>query len=558
MNLLQLKLKSLKNSLLKETEYSSLKMFTVLIFTLSLLIGEFYLFTYIFSFLGGIQGIGMVIIEKLFYLYFMALFFLLVFSNVIVSYSNVYNSEETLKLVSYPLRYLKIFDVKFMESTVLSSWAFFFITLPFIGAFTAYNDLSWKFLSVSILYLFPYIIIAAIVGNFISLILARLFNKKWFKVFLILIAVVAIFTLIVKSKGKFGTLPSQNRGSIVFMLNDLIPQFKFSQFPLLPSYWLSYSLLSFSWREYNNSLFYFFFSISNCLMGLIILRYVARKTYYNTWEKLRSLTTPSTAKKHFNVIKFVDMVLNRIFPKKSAFINKDIKLFFRDPVQWSQGLMFFGLLAIYFGNLENLSYNLVAGYWKNGIVFLNMMATSLTLASLCVRFIFPQFSLEGNKAWFLKTAPVSFKRILLEKFWGFFVVALIITETLITLSNYMLEVNIVIFYFSSTITAMICFALVGLSCGLGAIFPNFKKNDPTAIVSGIGGSLNFILSMIYLGIVVWILAPVIYQYVVTQNLILSDLNFELTISTLVILLLSLITGILPMYLGIRKLKRMEF
>lgn len=554
---LSLKLLILKNSILNELKYSKLKLFTVLTISLFLLSGEFYLFLYLFSFLGNIQGIGIVVIEKLFSLFFMAIFFLLVFSNIIVSYSTIFNSPELPILFSYPLRYLDIFDIKFMESIFLSSWAFFFIMLPFISAFGIYKNLALPFYFIGIAYLIPFIIIAGILGNLITVCIGRIFNKRYFKILLILLAITLIPMLIMYAKRTF-IFYGMGDGSLTFTLNSLMPHFRFSQLPMLPSYWVSNGILSFSWNKYNDSLFFFLFILSNCLLGIIILRYLAKKTYYNTWENIRSfhINLGKNIQTKFTV--FIDLIVDKFHAPKSAFISKDLKLFIRDPVQWSQGLMFFGLLAIYFGNLKNLSYNLVAGYWKNAIVFLNTMATSLTLASLCVRFIFPQISLEGNKAWLLKLAPVSFKKILLGKFWGAFIPAVFIMEGLIFLSNYMLEVEKVIFYFSSAITLMICFGLVGLSCGLGALFPNFKQNNPIAIVSGIGGTLNFVFSLIYLGLIIWILAPFLYTYIVSQNMVSPHMILKLYMLSGIIFILSCITGIIPMYIGIRNLERIEF
>jgi len=553
----KIKLLMLKNSVFRETEHSKLKLYTVLCFTVTLLLGEFFLFFYLFSFLGNIQGIGMVIIEKLFYLFFMAIFFLLIFSNIIVSYSTIFNSNEISIFLSYPVKYIDIFDIKFLESVFFSSWAFVFIIFPFITAFGIYKSLPASFYLISIIYIIPFILISGVLGNFITICFGKLFIKRWFKILLIFLFIIVIPALIIYGKKNLSISRFESE-DIAFMLSNLIPHFKISQFLFLPSYWLSKSLLSFSWQAYNDSFFYFAFALSNSFLAILILRYLAQRVYYDTWESIKSTQTIIRKNIQAKFSKIIDLVLNKIVPKNNAFINKDIKLFMREPTQWGQGLMFFGLLAVYFGNLENLSYNLAAGYWKNAIVFLNMMATSLTLASLCVRFVFPQLSLEGNKAWLLKLAPVSFKKILLGKFWVSFLVAIIITESLIFLSNYMLEVEKIIFILSSGIIFMICFALVGLSCGLGAIFPNFKQDNPAVIVSGLGGTLNFIFSLIYLGLVIWILAPYVYAYIIDQDMVLSNIFVKFSILGGSVFILSCLTGILPIYLGIRSLERMEF
>ena len=51
---------------------------------------------------------------------------------------------------------------------------------------------------------------------------------------------------------------------------------------------------------------------------------------------------------------------------------KDLRLFRRDPAQWSQILIFFGLLALYFINVRQFSYDIYYAGWINMVSFLNL------------------------------------------------------------------------------------------------------------------------------------------------------------------------------------------
>ena len=99
-----------------------------------------------------------------------------------------------------------------------------------------------------------------------------------------------------------------------------------------------------------------------------------------------------------------------------AFLIKDIKFFMREPGLWLQSLVFFGILFIYFINFRRLSFDDMAGPWKNLILFLNMFSLLAVTAGMCVRFVFPQWSLEGKNFWILRLSPVSMARIFYEKF----------------------------------------------------------------------------------------------------------------------------------------------
>ena len=101
----------------------------------------------------------------------------------------------------------------------------------------------------------------------------------------------------------------------------------------------------------------------------------------------------------------LDAVFHRVFfflPRPiRLLILKDLRTFRRDPAQWSQFLIFFGLLAFYFVNIRRLSYDVQSPYWRNLVSFLNLAVTALILSTFTSRFIFPLLSLEGRNFWVL-------------------------------------------------------------------------------------------------------------------------------------------------------------
>ena len=97
-------------------------------------------------------------------------------------------------------------------------------------------------------------------------------------------------------------------------------------------------------------------------------------------------------------------------------IVKDLRVFRRDPVQWSQFLIFFGLLTLYFVNIRRFSYDVNYVGWVNMISFLNLAVVGLILSTFTTRFIFPMISLEGRRFWILGLLPVGRDSILWGKF----------------------------------------------------------------------------------------------------------------------------------------------
>ena len=77
---------------------------------------------------------------------------------------------------------------------------------------------------------------------------------------------------------------------------------------------------------------------------------------------------------------------------------KDSRVFWRDPAQWSQVMIFFGLLTIYVLNLRNVSFDLHSAFWSTMVSYLNLTACALTLSTLTTRFRLPAVLAGGSPA----------------------------------------------------------------------------------------------------------------------------------------------------------------
>ena len=117
---------------------------------------------------------------------------------------------------------------------------------------------------------------------------------------------------------------------------------------------------------------------------------------------------------------------------------KDFRLFRRDPVQWSQFLIFFGLLALYFSQIRRFSYH---QNYSAMIGFLNLAVVGLILSTFTTRFIFPMVSLEGRRLWILGLLPISRDSVLWAKFLFAAVGSLIPCTLLVLLSDLMLQIQ---------------------------------------------------------------------------------------------------------------------
>jgi ABC-2 type transport system permease protein len=462
-------------------------------------------------FIAKFPGLGTVLTERLMFLLFAFLFVLLLLSNLVISYTNLFRNRETSYLMTMPLSTDTIFQWKFIESALLASWAFLFLIAPLLAAFGLTRGVPWHFYLVTLVLVGLFIVLPAVIGSFCAVNLARYLDRRLFQVvamtsLLLLVAAAAIWF----RPEQLAAESTETR--VLAVLDKMLFRTRFAQFPLLPSYWLSSSVLNWAEGAVLAAGFFvlvlishvaFFGSLAFTRMGNVF--YDAASTVQSRgsvfarwqWFRLRSERQRQAS--------YALGPLERIFDRLDwlpvdirALMVKDVRMFWRDTTQWAQSLMLFGLLGVYIFNLRHFSQQLNNPFWTHLVSFLNLGACSLNLATLTTRFVYPQFSLEGKRLWIVGMAPLGLVKVVKTKYWLANATSLVVTLGLITLSCYMLEMSLGrTLYFGVAVTVM-TLTLTGLAVGLGALYPNFKEENPSKIVSGFGGTFCLVLSFLYI------------------------------------------------------------
>ncbi len=491
---------------------SPLLLFVLGGFILGYLVVGYWLFHAGLDYLYHFPLVGSLLSQRILFLIFGFFFVMLVFSNLIIGYSTLFKNRESQWLLTLPVRHLNVYRWKFIEALIVSSWALIFLSAPMMAAFGAVHGVPVEFYAQVALVYGPFVVLPALCGSWIILLLVRVVAKPVVKRAAILIAAAVIALL------AFGLNPISETDAVsqqeVLSFDQLLRHTRLSVNPFLPSAWLAKSVLSWSEGLAPQGAFFFFLLLANALMGLLIgFKFVGR-FYYESW----SIALTSRAERFQRVAKskrgkaprrgLLEIVLGAlpIGRAEAALIIKDVRVFWRDPAQWIQFMIFFGLLCIYVLNLRNVAFNFENPFWKTMISYLNLAASALTLSTLTTRFVFPQFSLEGRRLWILGLAPVGLGRVVRQKFWLSCTAALGITVTLMTASSLMLHLEPEKVAFFAVAIAVMSAALSGLAVGLGALFPNFREDNPSKIVSGFGGTLCLVISFIYITVFVALVA----------------------------------------------------
>ena len=180
----------------------------------------------------------------------------------------------------------------------------------------------------------------------------------------------------------------------------------FSERRLLPSWWLSSGLIGASSRAWSDSLLFLTLMISNALFFRQLACWTAHRLLRASYSGLYGRSLRRRRARPRRLDRGLFAALGFLHSTVRLLILKDLRLFRRDPLQWSQFLIFLGLLAVYFLNIRRFVSGVYYAGWVNMISFLNLAVVGLLLSTFMTRFIFPLISLEGRRFWVLGLLPV--------------------------------------------------------------------------------------------------------------------------------------------------------
>ena len=499
-------------------DQSSLLTAIIVLFIGGYIVLAFGLFHRGLKFIGVFPGIGELLIERLLFLLFAFLFLLLLFSNLVIGYSNFFRNRETAALLTLPIPAQTVFRWKFVESTLLASWAFLFLIAPLLGAYGMWRQVPWHFYALTVVLVGLFIMLPAVFGSWAAVNLARFLDRRAFQIAAIAVAGVLFFLI------KHYLQPEQVdeeslETRVLAVLDRLLAKTRFAQFPFLPSYWLSASVQQWAEGARGAAGFFvlvllshvlFFGTLTFTRMGHLFYDATSvvhsRASVFGQWEWFRNW---QDRRRQFHYRAGFMELLFRLLPLRPdvrAVMVKDVRMFWRDTTQWGQSLVLFGLLGVYILNLRHFTSQISSDFWLHLISYLNLAACSLNLATLTTRFVFPQFSLEGKRLWIVGRAPLGLVKVVQTKFLLVTGASLVVTLGMIALSCHMLRMPPErTAYFAGAITVM-TLTLNALALGIGVLYPNLREDNPSKIVSGFGGTFALVMSFLYIVASVLLLA----------------------------------------------------
>jgi ABC-2 type transport system permease protein len=459
------------------------------------------------------------VISLLFNAFFSSLMVMLVFSSAILLYGSMYCSPEARLLLTLPVRSEAIFSHKFHESIWFSSWGFILLGSPMLVAYGVVRGAPWTYYILLLPFMVAFVVIPATIGAICCMAAVAWLGSLRLHALTILGAVTCAGAAWL-GWSLLGSGPVAAGSTQWF--EQVVARLAIAEQKFLPSWWLSSGLIEAARNSerpetrlatLSEAVKFLAVLVSNGMLLQLLARWLARSCYRQGFSQLVG-EVPARRRRR---IAWADEALSAAGTARGRplrlLLVKDLRLFRRDISQWSQFVIFFGLLGLYFFNLRSFNYNLT---YASIISFLNLAVAGLILSTFTTRFVYPMISLEGRRFWILGLLPVHRDQIVWSKFLFSFLGGILPCCGLLWLSDTMLGIPKSLLYIHEICCVVLCLGLSGIAVGLGARMPDLRESSPAKIAAGFGGTLCLVLSALFIMAVVLIAAAPTHLAMLTR------------------------------------------
>lgn len=549
--LLRLKAAIIRNRLSQLVNQSPVKLLLVILF-ISIIWGALYLvFDEAFRFMRRFEQPAAIAIPYVFHVFFAAMTALLAFSTAILSYGALFSRPEPSFLLATPNPPRHVVTVMYLESLFFASWSFILLGIPLMVAFGDVQNLPWHFHAVFALAFLGFVPIPGAVGLLVALAVAMWLPKQARRV--LIYAGAAAIVLLVVWWSRLWVAASESSG---VWLHSFLGELQYLKAALLPSTWVANSVRAAVEGRPADAAFYIFVTLATGLFFSWAAINIAGARLLVAYGRAHLFTRRSRISSG-RLSRWLTRIAFFYAPQDMrALILKDVRTFLRDPSQWSQLAILFGLLGLY---LLYLPRSRPAGFdlpWTGLICFLNYGAVTLILSTFTSRFVFPLISMEGRQMWLVALWPLPRRQAVWSKFLYAVTVTVFAAMIVTALSIRALHLSFALAAVQVCATLATCVGLCGLAVGLGARLPNYRESNPGRIASGLGGTLNLIVSVMLVAVSIALFGMICYNLVSAGDL--SRLNRTGVLVAAAIVGMGLATAGISMVVGVRAFQRQEF
>ncbi len=550
--LLDNRVRLIRNRVRQTAETAPLRVVLVITFIIGIWVTLYALFDRIFVTLNMFREQSVVIIPYIFHIFFVAMTILLGFSSAILAYGGLFIRQEPAMLLASPIQPRSIVAIVFLESIFFASWSLLLLGLPMMLAVGRIEHLPAYFYITFATAFLAFVPIPGALGLLAAWAAAMWMPRSARRFMIIVAAIVLIGGLLWWARIWGASSSDPDR-----WLDRFLGELQLLRGAFLPSTWVTKAIRNALYGQPRVAARYLFITAAHAaFLGWLAIVVVARflQTAY-----ARASSAPTTAIRYGGPLTaWMTNVLFCYLPRQiRGLVLKDLRSFLRDPLQWSQLAILFGLLALYLAYLPRMHPSGFSMAWQGLICFLNYGAVALILSTFTSRFVYPMISLEGRQMWLVSLWPLSRSAVVWAKFDFALAVTAIAAMIVTALSIRALQLPLTLGLIQVAATLSVCVGLCGLAIGLGARLPSFEERSAARIAGSLGGTVNLVASMVLVMLSIAIMGALCYRnvYVLHSLTRLDAVNLALYLAQI---LLGFGAGSLAMRIGVRHFDRAEF
>ena len=531
-----------------------------------LVFGGFAVIAYLFSlgltkFVLDQTRIGLFLYHRFISMLLFVFFMSVNLGNIIVSYATLYKSSEVGYLFTKPVPYTQIFALKFLDNFLYSSTTLFLVALMVLLGYGTYFGHPWYLLlGVMVFVLVPFMFLSASIAVLVLMSVVKVASKWGFRKVMGGLAVVyfGIVVLFFQFSNPIKQVQevNANLGNVDAYFKGLGSGF----LSYLPNNWVSDVLFFMARGETSLALLTAAQLLAVTLAVFMVVLFVADRFYFRSWLATFEFQARSNTVESGKRIKLFDFRKNSFLsPQTESLLKKEYFQFFREASQWIHLAVMVVLVGVFAVSVRNLNPTLRVTEIQT-LTYLVLYAFGGFLScSLALRFVFPTISLEGQAFWSQLSAPVDMRKVYIVKFVIGFLLVLLLALLVAIFSNEpfvrLSERRPLLMYFGIFSAFWVSITLVALNLGLGGYFANYQEKNPIRVASSQGATLTFLVSLVYLFVLVSVVLVPLSQYF--QSLFLFfpfDVRGIVVPGTLVGILSAALTGF-ALVVGLRSLAR---
>ena len=432
--------------------------------------------------------------------------------NIIVSYATLYRSPEVAFLLTKPIPYSSIFILKFLDNFLYSSTTLFLVAFMALVGYGSYFGYPWYgVVGLMVFVLVPLMFLSACLAVMILMGLMKIAGRIGFRRVMAILSglylTMVYFFFRFSNPIKLIEETARYYPNIDINLAMLDPFFA----KFLPNHWAAEFLFFTSRGEFLRGLPMSLLLLLVTAGAFLVVLFLAQRFYYRSWLITLGFQAESNLPRLYNKSRFFDFRKESIFSSVTeSLLKKEYFTFFREPSQWIHLCVMIVLISVFVSSVRGLNFILrVADLPAVTYLVLYGFGGFLS-ASLALRFAFPLLSLEGSTFWALRSMPVSLKKVYGIKLLLSFLLVFLLALGVAYFSNApfarLTPSNRMLLWFGLYSAFCVSAVTTAVNAGLGGYFVNYQEKNPIRIASSQGATLTFLLTLVYLVVVVALIA----------------------------------------------------